>query len=77
MEKSQKKSDDDHEQRIPVRPYKLRELADMYGMDRRTFGRWLKMHRKYIGMRIGQYYTVNQVLKIFERIGTPGGSADN
>jgi hypothetical protein len=62
--------------RIPIRPYKLSELANMYGIDRRTFRGWLQQHCKSLGTRLGQYFSVIQVRKIFKKIGAPGGSTD-
>ena len=54
-----------------IRPCSHKELAHMYQMDKRTISRWLKPHQHLIGDRIGRYYTVKQVLTIFEVLGLP------
>lgn len=54
-----------------IKAYKLIELARMYGVDRRTFLRWLDPFKKLIGKRNGDYYTVKQVEKIFKSLGLP------
>lgn len=56
---------------IIVRPYCNTELADMYGVCRRTFASWLLPFQAELGERIGRYYSSLQVQLIFERLGTP------
>lgn len=54
-----------------IRPCSHKELANMYQMDKRTITRWLKPHQHLIGLRIGRFYTVKQVITIFEVLGLP------
>lgn len=56
---------------ITIRPASIKELADMYEMDRKTMARWLKPHLGKIGERIGWYYNVRQMEIIFEVLGFP------
>lgn len=63
----------DEQNRLPplVRPYTVKELAELYCVTPHTIRAWLKPHRLRIGPRIGYFYTVKQVLIIFECIGPP------
>lgn len=60
------------EQRFPLRPYKPWELCKMYGIDRKTFLRWLDAFKEELGERKGHYYTAGQVEIIVENLGVPG-----
>jgi len=57
--------------KVPLQAYKTKELAALYKVSKRTFCKWIKPFRKAIGERVGQYFTVVQVLIIFESIGWP------
>lgn len=61
---------------IEVKPYSITELAAIYNMTRKTINKWLKPHESVIGKRIGRYYTVKQVVLIFELIELPGKVED-
>lgn len=62
----------DHEKKlIELRPYNVKELAVIYGVDRRTMTSWLKAHESAIGPKLGRYYSVLQVKIIFQRLGIP------
>lgn len=54
-----------------VKPYSPGELAAQYGISTKTLRTWLKMHRQYIGDRIGKYYSALQIKIIYERLGVP------
>jgi hypothetical protein len=56
---------------VAIRPYKLKELAAMYGVDRKTFRKWLTPFLEKIGNREGHFYTISQVKIILEAIGYP------
>jgi hypothetical protein len=56
---------------IIVRPYPLAELAFLYGVDKRTLRKWMKPFQAEIGLRIGNFFQVNQVRVIFQRIPLP------
>lgn len=58
--------------RIQLKPYSLMELSRIYGVNFRTFRKWLRPFQDIIGVRIGRYYSVAQVRKIFDVLGTPG-----
>jgi len=47
------------------------QLAQLYGVDKRTFDRWLKPFKNQIGEKMGHIYTPKQVSIIYECLGTP------
>jgi len=55
-----------------LRPHNLKELAALYSISRKTFKRWLAPFKKEIGERVGYYYAIPQVRKIFTLLGLPG-----
>ena len=55
-----------------VRPYKLKELINLYGVSRRTLLKWLKYYENEIGVRDGHYYNITQVRKISQYLSLPG-----
>lgn len=55
----------------------LRELATMYGVSVPTLKKWLKPHDEKIGVKVGWYYSVNQVKIIFESLGLPNRTIEN
>jgi transcriptional regulator GlxA family with amidase domain len=58
-------------QPIQIKPYTLKELAILYGVDSRTFKTWLEPFKKDIGQKIGRYYMIAQVKVIFEKLDLP------
>ncbi len=54
-----------------IKPYTPSELADVYGVSRKTLNTWLKPHREAVGKRESIYYTALQVKIIFEKLGLP------
>jgi hypothetical protein len=58
--------------KLLLKPYSLMELSRIYGVDFRTFKKWMIPFQENIGSRNGRYYTVAQVRKIFDFLGTPG-----
>jgi hypothetical protein len=57
---------------IELRPRNLKELAALYCISSRTLKKWLLPLEKKLGKRIGYYYTIPQVKKIFSFLGFPG-----
>ena len=55
-----------------LKPYSMKELAEMYDVCGKTFKRWLVPFGKEVGERHGRYYNINQVKVIFEKLGLPG-----
>jgi hypothetical protein len=51
----------------------LKELSQFYGIDARTFQRWIKPHETIIGKPLNgsKIYTPKQVKLIFEAFGEP------
>ncbi len=62
---------------VPVKPYSLKELAELYGMSVHTISKWLKPFQEMIGKRNGRFYTNLQVQKIFSFLGEPEESENN
>jgi hypothetical protein len=54
-----------------IKPYKHKELSDLYGVSRQTFSKWLIRLKGKIGERQGHYYSVEQVRIIFDSLGIP------
>jgi len=57
--------------RAPIRAYTTQELADLYGVPRRSFTNWLKDHKVNVGRRSGHFYTIKQVKIIFDSLERP------
>jgi transposase-like protein len=55
-----------------VQPCSMKKLAELYGVHRNTFTRWLTPFQQEIGPRCGYYYTIAQVRTIISRLGMPG-----
>jgi hypothetical protein len=55
-----------------LKPYSIKELADIYGVCDKTFKKWLKPFETIVGAKQGRYFTVAQVRIIFEKLGVPG-----
>lgn len=58
--------------KIQVRPYNLKELANIYQVSDKTFKRWLDHFSDELGERYGNYYSIPQVKLIFDKLGLPG-----
>lgn len=56
---------------IQLKAYSTGELAKMYGVNWRTFKKWLVPFEKEIGERRGRFYTITQVKIIFEKLSLP------
>jgi hypothetical protein len=56
---------------VPLRPYNSKELAAFYGVNSRTFYRWLSPYLQHIGPRSGRFFTQLQVEIIFQALGRP------
>jgi hypothetical protein len=54
-----------------VKPYTMKDLAELYHVTQPTFRNWLKKHQDAIGERMGHTYTIRQVEIIFDRLGEP------
>ncbi len=51
--------------------YSMPELAELYSCAPRTFRRYIEKIRPTLGQRVGHFYSVEQVKKIVEYLGTP------
>lgn len=61
-----------HEDGVLLKPYSSQELSDLYGVNIKTFKKWMLPFETTVGEKIGRYYTVAQVGIIFEKLGVPG-----
>lgn len=61
-----------HQNPVELRPYTIAELADMYGVSKKTLRKWMEPFQEQIGERIGFFYSIVQVRIIFEKLGMPG-----
>ena len=60
-----------NQDKLPVRPYSLKELSGLYNVSKNTFKKWIEPIQKEIGKREGYYYTIYQVEAIFRHLGVP------
>ncbi len=56
---------------IKVQPYQVSELSVIYNISYPTMKKWIDSIENNIGARIGRYYSVAQVEKIFRHFGVP------
>ena len=54
-----------------IKRYRPNELAKLYEMSLKTLNRNIKGIREQIGKREGQWYSINQVITIFEHLDRP------
>ena len=59
-------------QRIEIKPYTLKELANLYQVSDKTFKKWLDRFNEELGKKCGNYYIIPQVKIIFDKLGLPG-----
>lgn len=71
MPKHQPKKYFDARGRLIVRPYRVFDLCNIYGVSTRTLQNWIKPHSEEIGERTGKYYSVLQVECMLKRFGRP------
>ena len=57
--------------KIPIRPYTVEELANIYGVTSRTVKLWIKPFKNEVGKKIGRLYSYKQIEIIFEKLGRP------
>jgi len=58
-------------QKILLKAYTLKEVAEIYQVSDRTMRRWLMPFNKEIGPRLGHHYCPKQVKIMFEKLGIP------
>lgn len=66
------KTPEPHCEYVVLKPYSCKELAGIYGVEKRTFHKWLEPFAAEVGEKHGRFYTVAQVRTIFTRLGLPG-----
>jgi hypothetical protein len=63
--------ENDIEISVPVRPYTLTELCDLYKVCDRTLKKWLHPFREEIGYNPRTILKISQVEIIFNKLGVP------
>lgn len=54
-----------------LKPSLFKELAALYGYSERVFRKQLKAINDDIGKKSGYFYTIRQILIIFDKLGPP------
>jgi hypothetical protein len=57
---------------LKIKPYKLVELAAIYGVSRPVLRSMMQPYKRKIGLRMGHYYSIRQVKYIISKLGMPG-----
>jgi hypothetical protein len=57
---------------MEIKARNLKELSAIYNISSRTLKKWLHPFEEEIGQRVGYFYTITQVKKIFALLGLPG-----
>lgn len=58
-------------QKIIVKTYSVKEVAQLYNISPKTLRKWLTPFTMEIGERMGYFYNPKQVGIIFEKLGIP------
>ncbi|HSY76629.1 MAG TPA: MerR family transcriptional regulator [Bacteroidia bacterium] len=61
----------ENKKQIALKPYTLKELSELYGVDWRTLKSWLQPFLAEIGEKKGRYYQIPQVRVIFKKLDLP------
>lgn len=64
-------NDNSRIKRIIIKPYNLKELAEIYGLTLYRMRRALKPHLAHLGKRDGYFFATKQVTKIFKFVKLP------
>lgn len=56
---------------VYIKPYLTKDLANIYGVSKKTMIRWLKRIQHELGERQGNYYSIPQVRVIFKTLDLP------
>jgi len=54
-----------------IKPSTIKDLSGLYGLTYHIFKKHIRPIERLIGKRIGYYYTIPQILLIFEFMGPP------
>jgi hypothetical protein len=54
-----------------LKPCLFKELAALYGLSERVFRKHLEPIKEAIGKKVGYFYTIRQILIIFDKLGPP------
>ena len=62
---------EESDEKIRLKAYSTKELADLYGVSEKKFRYCLSPFKNHIGQKIGCHYTPRQAKIIFEKVGIP------
>lgn len=54
-----------------VRPYRIKDLASIYGVCNRTVRKWMEANNLGIGKKTCKYFSIEQVATIVGALGVP------
>lgn len=55
-----------------LRPYTSKDLYTLYGINDKTFRKWIEPFKEQIGEKRGAFFNLRQVEVILSKLGTPG-----
>jgi hypothetical protein len=61
----------DQDGRLIIKPYRMKDLAAIYGVDVRTVRRWMNKLIPAIVRKQAKYFAVHEVTAIIEALGVP------
>ncbi|CAN5158050.1 hypothetical protein BH09BAC5_BH09BAC5_16480 [soil metagenome] len=62
---------EESDERIRLKAYSTKELADLYEVSEKIFRGWLIPFENDIGKKVGRFYNPKQAKVIFEKVGIP------
>jgi hypothetical protein len=61
----------DQDGKLIIKPYRMKDLAAIYGVDVRTVRRWMNKLAPTIVRKQAKYFAVQEVTTILEALGVP------
>ena len=54
-----------------IKPYRLKDLIDIFDVNESTFKRWMSRYPEQLSEKDGKYYSIRQVEFMIEKFGLP------
>lgn len=61
----------DTDGKLIIKPYRVKDLAAIFDVNVQTLKRWMSKYPAELGDKVGNYYSVKQVLFCMETFGLP------
>jgi transposase-like protein len=61
----------DEQGRLIIRPYYIKDLASIYGINRKTMCKWIGRFPKQLSQKDGKHFSIRQVTFILKKYGMP------